>query len=305
MTLIEQQIAATLMPLVEDRAYPVTLPQDTPYPAITFNRLEAVQTEEDYRLSPLKQRTARGTRSIFQITAWSKKYSDCVTLLRQCKKKLEAIDGVYLDNTVDGYEHELSLYTCVMEFGIWCDLDDDETPAGKPGQINLMMLAIESKLKELLPGIDIGQYNPQVSKLSAPSIRLSLNNVAPGIDCGDGRFSANCDITVFCIYPRTGYQSPEIAMRIMDYIRYNHWGLSESVSHPQNLRAEPADYRPGKGGYDVWQVTFTQTIYLNIPKPEENPDAESIFMGETPETGEPYIDHYDLVSKIPGVTDAA
>lgn len=305
MTLIEQQIAAALMPLVEDRAYPVTLPQDTPYPALTFNRLESVQTDEDYQLSPLKYRQARGTKTIFQITAWSKKYSDCVTLLRQCKHHLELIDGVYLDNCADGYEHELSLYTCVMEFGLWCDLDETETPAGEPGQVDSVMMAIEANLKQLLPGIDIGQYNPQVSKLSAPSIRLSLNSVAPGIDCGDGRFSANCDITVFCIYPRTGYQSPETAMRVMDYIRYNHWGLSESVSHPENLRAAAADYRPGKGGYDVWQVTFTQTIYLNIPEPEENPDAESMFMGETPHIGEPNIDQYDLISEIPGDSDAA
>ena len=305
MTLIEQQIAAALMPLVEDRAYPVTLPQDTPYPALTFNRLEAVQTEEDYRLSPLKQRQARGTRSLFQITAWSKKYSDCVTLLRQCKRELESIDGVYLDNTADGYEHELNLYTCVMEFALWCDLDDTETPGGEPGQINSVMTAIEVNLQQLLPGVDVAQYDPQVSKLSAPSVRLSLNSVAPGIDCGDGRFSANCDITVFCIYPRTGYQSPEIAMRVMDHIRYNHWGLSETVSHPENLRAEAADYRPGKGGYDVWQVSFSQTVYLNIPETEDTPDAESIYMSETPQVGEPNIDHYDLVSEITGAPDAA
>ena len=295
MKLIEQELAAALAPLVDNRAYPTALPQNSDYPALTFHRVDAQEVEEDYRLSPLKQRRARGMKSLFQVVAWSKTYSDCATLLRQCKNTLENITGVYLESCSDGYEHELQLYTCVMEFAVWCDLDSEETPVGESGQLSQVMSAIESEISKQLPDIDVARYNPQARQLKAPAIRLDINGIKPDTDRGDGRFAARCEFVALCSFANGTMEAPQIAAQLLDLIRYNHWLLGAGVNHPEQLKAQPADFRPGKSGFESWVVSWEQTVYLGEPEPNDGVLPDTVMVGIDPDIGAEHEDKYEQI----------
>ncbi|AMO58114.1 hypothetical protein GZ77_20480 [Endozoicomonas montiporae] len=285
MKLIEQELAAALLPLVDDRAYPIALPQNADYPSLTFHRVEAQEAEEDYRLSPLKQRRARGLKSLFQVVAWSKTYSDCATLLRQCKNTLEAITGVYLESCSDGYEHELQLYTCVMEFAIWCDLDSTETPVGDSGKLSKVMDAITAEISDVLPGVDVARYNTQDREVKAPAVRLDLSAMKPGVERGDGSFAAACEFVAWCSFAPSSMEAPQTAARLLEAIHYNHWKLGAEVNHPTNLKAEPAEFRPGKAGFESWVVSWEQTVYLGEPEPDDSLLPDTVMVGIDPDIG--------------------
>ena len=284
--LIEQQLAAALLPLVNDRAYPITLPQNTDYPALTFHRVDTRETEEDYRLSPLKLRRARGMKSLFQVVIWSKKYSDCARLLRQCKTTLEALDGVYLENAADGYEHELQLYTCVTEFAVWCDLDSGQSPSGSSGQLNAVVDAVAHTLKTNLPEQDIAPYNPLERTLPLPAIRIDLNSLQLDEETGNGLLPAKCEFVAWCCCPSVGHQAAEVAARVLETIRFNHWGLGADVSHPANLTARPAEFRPGQAGFSTWVVSWEQTVYLGELEKDSGVLPDTVMVGVAPDIGQ-------------------
>ena len=293
MKLIEQQLAAALLPLVDSRAYPVALPQNTQYPAITFHRVEAQETEEDYRLSPLKQRRARGLKSLFQVVVWSKSYSDCARLLRECKQTLETLDGLYLDSSADGYEHELQLYTCVMEFVTWCDLDTTETTRTASGELAQVVAAMVGEIQQQLPESDVAQYNPMDRQLVAPAIRIDISGHKPGSDNGDGRLPACCEFVAWCSYGSQGFQAAEAAARLTEFIRYTHWQLGAKVTHPDNIKAEPAQFRPGKAGFESWLVSWEQTVYLGSTEADDGILPDTVLVGIDPEIGADHEDKYE------------
>ncbi|WP_330926292.1 hypothetical protein [Candidatus Sororendozoicomonas aggregata] len=288
--LIEQQLAAALLPLVDDRAYPVALPQNTTYPAITFHRVDSRRTEEDYQLSPVKARKARGVKSLFQVVAWSTSYSDCVTLLRQCKSHLEALPGVYLEGAADGYEHELRLYTCVMEFALWSDLELPLTGSNVAGDLGTVLDSAVTTLSEVMPETDIASVNPLESHFSASSIRLDIQQIRQGSDRGDGLFPATCSFIAWCCSPESHYQAADLAAKLLDKVQYNHWQLGAKVSHPQSLKAEPAVFRPGS--FECWAVSWEQTVFLGETQTPESKIPDTVMAGSAPDIGFGHEDDY-------------
>ena len=78
----------------------------------------------------------------------------------------------------------------------------------------------------------------------------------------------------------------------MDIIRHNHWGLGADVSHPENMSAQPAEFRPGKAGFESWAVSWDQTVYLGEVEQSESFLPDTVMAGNAPDVGFGHEDDY-------------
>ncbi len=105
--------------LIGDRIYPVKLPQNPTYPAITYFQVSG---------SPIYTKQGRhGTRPRVQISCWAKSY----TQVKQLAEKVKlAMDGYAKENLhqneTDIYEDDVSVYHVPLDFIIFTKLKEDE-----------------------------------------------------------------------------------------------------------------------------------------------------------------------------------
>lgn len=111
--MIEQTIFDTLKGLVDNRVYPLVMPQNPTLPAVVYSR---VGNSPEYTLScpaTLDQHT-------FQFDVYAKTYLGAVTLAAQVRTALEqsAMKGT-LQTTLDFYEDDVDLYRVSTDFYLW------------------------------------------------------------------------------------------------------------------------------------------------------------------------------------------
>ena len=107
--------------LVNSRMYPVILPQGVNYPAISYNQVSNVR-ERDL-CGPAGYAHPRIT-----INAWAESYADVRSLATAVRQRLDGFRGqfstpdgvrvgsVRLDNEIDDYEQDVSVYRVLMDF---------------------------------------------------------------------------------------------------------------------------------------------------------------------------------------------
>jgi hypothetical protein len=97
--------------LVDQRIYPMILPQDTDYPALTYMRISGLEHHDIEVAYPW-----------FQISCWAKSYSEAKGLANEIKmafqrfkgkmggaQGVDVVQGVYL-NDRDLYDNETQVY---------------------------------------------------------------------------------------------------------------------------------------------------------------------------------------------------
>ncbi len=98
--------------LIGDRIYPVKLPQNPTYPAITYFQVSG---------SPIYTKQGRhGTRPRVQISCWAKSYT---TVKQLAAAVVAAMDGYARENLnqneFDIYEEAAEVYQVPLDFIIW------------------------------------------------------------------------------------------------------------------------------------------------------------------------------------------
>jgi len=77
-----------LVELIDEKIYPINLPQDTALPAIVYQQI--IETE------PMTTEGALGLiESRFQITCWADSHNDCVELAEKLRAALADASGIY------------------------------------------------------------------------------------------------------------------------------------------------------------------------------------------------------------------
>ncbi len=106
---------AGLSALVGSRVYPLILPQNPTYPAVTYQRIS----------TPMAQVVtgavaAASTR--FQVNVWANTYSSAVNVAAQIRAALLAMTGatvtvheVLLDNETEGWADESGIYSRILD----------------------------------------------------------------------------------------------------------------------------------------------------------------------------------------------
>lgn len=114
--------AAGVTAIVGSNIYPVLMPEEAPYPALTYFTVDA---DEIHTLD----RTSGLVHQRFQVDAWANDYSTAKTLMKQVRAALEAaygtivtplgdvdIDGILRDNERDLYEDKTRTHHCAGDF---------------------------------------------------------------------------------------------------------------------------------------------------------------------------------------------
>jgi Protein of unknown function (DUF3168) len=113
---------AGLVALVADRIYPVRLPQNPVYPAITYQRVSGV-----------REHTMGSDPGIaaprFQVSVWGTSVQDTIDVSAQVQAALSRFSGVvsgvtiqdiFLENELDvGYEATVQVYHRANDFIVW------------------------------------------------------------------------------------------------------------------------------------------------------------------------------------------
>ena len=102
---------------VGTRIYPVKLPQDPTYPAITYNRVSGV------RLHDLDGTAGRATPRL-SINSWAATYAGCQTLAAAVRASLDGFNGtlttikcvISLENEIDLFEQDVSIYRILQDY---------------------------------------------------------------------------------------------------------------------------------------------------------------------------------------------
>ena len=107
----------TLSTLVDDRCYPVKLPERATFPAITYFQVSGVEgnTHDGYDHT---------SRQRWQISCWAETYAACRTLAEAVKLALrtfsggivEIVSASYMENQMDLSEPDVKLYTIPVDF---------------------------------------------------------------------------------------------------------------------------------------------------------------------------------------------
>lgn len=140
-------------------------------------------------------------------------------------------------------------------------------------------------------------WDPVAKEQTVPAIILDLEEMTEGEDQGDDRFPLECSMIAYCLMsadtPDYLLASKDFAREVMQHVRQNNWDL-ENVELPEALEAAPADFSPGRAGYECWAVTWTQTFYFgeDIWK-SDLPTPTTIKFSYSPEIGTAHEEDYN------------
>lgn len=112
---------ATIKSLVANRIYPVLLPTNVAYPAISYQDISA---SSGATMDGSGERMKR-----IQFSIWSKAYADGKAVQAAIRNLLDGYSGtlsdgsvlqnVRADNELDGYEKDLLLFQAVIDFIVY------------------------------------------------------------------------------------------------------------------------------------------------------------------------------------------
>ena len=100
--------------LTSTRLYPIFLPQNTTYPAQTYQRISTMPVNTISGYSYLEN--AR-----IQIDSWATSYSAVKTLARETLKAMDSSTSyeAVLEMEMDSYEPEVELYRVMQDYSCW------------------------------------------------------------------------------------------------------------------------------------------------------------------------------------------
>lgn len=301
--LIEEQIAAALETVIPEQAWPVILPQNPHYPAITYHRLNYEIKSDQWSLNPLQLRNANGPRSLFQVVIYANPYTLCARLLREVKAALETVPGMQLDSVQDGYEFEQNVYAIITEWTVWGDLET--RIQDNPGDWPLVKPYADAILSSLTAHFfdrvaTLRFHNPSYRPLVAPALILDLESFSLGEDPGDGRVPVQASWTLHCLMPQSAEDSEilvrSLAAEVFALVQFNKWQMGKEIDFPENLDASQGTLWPGLHGHTHWTVSWDQMIYVTLKKDTTPPFCpDECYSSFEPATGETFEECYELI----------
>jgi hypothetical protein len=110
-----------LKSLVDERIYPLVLPQKAVLPAVTYQKISGE------RLHKLQGDTGF-TRPVYQLSCWAENYAQCKAVAEQVRLSLQnysgfmggtegvAVGAVLLEGEAEGYESDTGTFYINMDF---------------------------------------------------------------------------------------------------------------------------------------------------------------------------------------------
>lgn len=305
--LIEQELGKVLMFLVEDRAYPVVLPQGVKYPAITFHRLNGGWRSGQMN-GLLKLVDITGFQSEFQVAIWSPKYSEVSWLMPDVVNAVETIESMELDAAVDNYEDKQGkkIFCKVIDFTAWENIRNAVCPAPRPEQNNPfepVTSAIVGTIKERLGAavalVDLYENQQMNLTVDLPAVLIEPHVLGKTPPRGDNTFPLQVSFTAYCLMPTGADQrlnAQWLAAQVVDVVDFNHWTLGRMVDHPEIQGIDSYTLRPGCNGFECWQVQWNQVMYLERPEPAPMPVPDDLYASKAPEIGLPNKPNYQQLT---------
>ena len=104
----------TVTSSVSTRIYPLTVPQESAFPAITYTRISGGKQNDLFGYSNLENPR-------IQIDCWAKTYKEVKTIAANVHDVMYAVTtfrAIQISD-MDSYESEVELYRESMDFSIW------------------------------------------------------------------------------------------------------------------------------------------------------------------------------------------
>ena len=99
------------------RIYPLRLPQEPTLPAITYQRVDAMQ---NYVHSGPTSAGRGLVSSRFQVSCWALTYAEAITLSEAVKAAMDVLpDTAFIETQADMYEPETSVYHIPVDVIVW------------------------------------------------------------------------------------------------------------------------------------------------------------------------------------------
>ncbi len=115
--MIPETLFTSLKSIVNNRCYPIKLPERVEFPAITYFEVSGREnnTHDGYDMTSVNR---------WQISCWAKTYKEAKELARAVKQQLRTFSGslIYvvkksiLENEMDLYEQDTGIYHIPVEF---------------------------------------------------------------------------------------------------------------------------------------------------------------------------------------------
>lgn len=140
-------------------------------------------------------------------------------------------------------------------------------------------------------------HSPLIKTLNAPALLLALESMKYGEQRGDERTAIECDFALCGILASQGLPPEQVAIavanfgaEIMALLHLNRWGLGEDVNNPEQISGQPAEFKPGKGGYESWAVTWQQTVYVGAISEAKSFLPSRVWVGMNTNTEADYVE---------------
>lgn len=105
--------------------------------------------------------------------------------------------------------------------------------------------------------------------LNTPAVLIEVESMSMGELDGEGKTPLLLNMALHCVL---GHTTPNIELEVRDFasqviifMRNQFLSMPDSLKAPQNLQALPGEFRPGKGGYDSFTVTYEQVVLVGAP----------------------------------------
>ena len=142
---------------------------------------------------------------------------------------------------------------------------------------------------------------PEPQPLKTPALLIELSAIDPGEDDGTDRQALRLSFTAHCVLSfRTAdmqLELREFAADVLGHVRHNRWGLCGAVQEPTALSAQPGEFRPGLTGFDSWQASWEQQVYVGPDAWAGGIAPTEVWFGIAPKIGAAHVDDYMLMAE--------
>jgi len=102
--------------------------------------------------------------------------------------------------------------------------------------------------------------------LATPAILIEVEGMTVGKLNSMGKTPLNLSMALHCVLghgtPNLELEVRNFASQVMNLLTNQYFNLPDLLEAPQNISAQPGEFKPGKSGFDSFVVTFEQVIYV-------------------------------------------
>ena len=128
---------------------------------------------------------------------------------------------------------------------------------------------LKQMLKDTFPVLETVEDYRIGETLNTPAILIEVESMSVGDLDGMGKTPLLLNVALHCILGHTTtnleLEVRDFAAQVLSAMRNQYLSMPDNLKAPMNLQAQPGEFRPGKGGYDSFAVTYEQLLYIGEP----------------------------------------